>query len=302
MKNIIQFLSIIFLGISLVSCEKEVKFNLDNKEEAIVLNAFLKKDSTVAARVSFLKGLNQKTNLEPNNAVVNLYENDVFVETLQPSTIGSYKYYVSQKQLSTGKQYKLTVEVAGFDKVEGSDFIPEMPQASGDGKLFVTSSANEGDVYNLHFDLQNTSTAKSYYRIKVMSWYRTWTPTNPDTLLYRQAYFSFKNADMGETSIDGYSETYEEYYFTNEVFNGNSSKEIQLKLYPNFGGVGSDTATYTLEVTSLTEASFNYLKTKSDAKYNNNDPFTEPSVIYSNIKNGLGIVGGIAHLKIPYKL
>lgn len=301
-SKIVQIISIIFLGISLASCEKEVKFDLNNTEKSVVLNALLKSDSTIAARVTFLKGLNQYTNLEPATAIVKLYENDVFIEDLNPATINGFKYYISKKKLSLSHKYKITVEVDGYPMIEGSDWIPEYATVNN-GTLFITPTTNEGDQYNLHFDLTDNPNTNNYYRVRVLSTYTGWGPGGPgDTTYIRPQYFSFKNADMGETDIDGYTLSYEEYYFNDDVFKSNATKNIQLKFSSYNGNGTTDTSTYVLEVTSLTEASYNYFKTKSDAKYNNNDPFTEPSIVYSNIKNGLGIVGGIAHKRVNLKL
>lgn len=275
-------LALLLLG----SCEKEVKFDLPSSGKGLVLNALLKKDSTLAVRVSFLKSLNQQTNTEPNIAIVKLYKNGVWVEDLTTKMIGGFKYYTGTTVLNTGEAYKVTAEVTGYDMAEGTDFIPEMTQTSEEKLLLI-----QGDEANLNFRLHDPS-GKNYYRIRLLGQTPYQEPGLPPDTSYYPNFFSIKNADLAETSIDGYAIEMDEFYTSDDLFNG-QSKEIQMKFY-NYGGQGK----YILEVTTLTEASYNYFKTKNDAKNNNNDPFTEPSIVLSNVKNGKGIVGGLAYKKV----
>lgn len=289
MKTIIHnslYMAALLLLLLLSSCEKEVKFALPTSGKGLVLNALLKKDSTLAVRVSFLKSLNQDNNTEPNTAIVKLYKNGVWVEDLKPKMIDGYKYYTGTAVLDTDNEYKVTAEVAGYDMAEGVDYIPQMTQTSEERLVLIA-----GDEANLNFRLNDPS-GKNYYRIRLLAQTPYQEPGMPPDTTYYPNYFSIKNADLAETSIDGYAIEVDEFYTTDDLFDG-QSKEIQMKFY-SYGGQGK----YMLEVTTLTESSYNYFKTKNDAKNNNNDPFTEPSIVLSNVKNGKGIVGGLAYKRV----
>lgn len=287
--------ALLLLGTTIFSaCEKEVKFEIPESEKGLVLNALMRKDSSILVRVSYLKSLNDRqTRLA--GAVVKLYRDDEWVEDLLPTTINKYPYYTSSTNATPGHLYRITATVEGYGTIEGTDYIPESPQTSAE-EIFNVPDPQNGLKVHLHFTLHDAATTKNYYRLRVMA-RQTWGQS--DSTLYPRE-FRFKNADMGETTSDGNRITYVEYFFEDGNFNG-SAKNIQLELFGNDFGTGIDTTTYQLEVTALTENSYHYLRTRDAARDNDNDPFTEPSSVFTNIKNGQGIVGGIAYRLVGLK-
>ncbi|OQP40689.1 hypothetical protein A4H97_13780 [Niastella yeongjuensis] len=49
-----------------------------------------------------------------------------------------------------------------------------------------------------------------------------------------------------------------------------------------------------VEITSLTPNSYNYLNSASMAAEKNEDGLSEKVIVFNNIENGLGIIGGVA--------
>lgn len=49
-----------------------------------------------------------------------------------------------------------------------------------------------------------------------------------------------------------------------------------------------------IEITSLTYNSYNYLNSAFMVREKNEDGLSEKVIVYNNIENGLGIVGGLA--------
>lgn len=279
------------------SCEKPVKFDIDQKDKGVVMNAILKKDSTVFARVTFVQGLNEQKAMEPTTAIIQLFENGNWKEDLNPVNINGVKYYTGNARTTPGNDYKLTVKVDGYDLAEGTDIIPEAPVTSGE-QIQLIATANDGDKLNIAFVLEDPQLAKNYYRLQVIGRrFGPDDPNNPDRLPV-PVYYTFKNADFGGRYLDGYPEEYTEYYFDDALFNG-QNKEIKVEFFP---ADAVDTNTYQLVVTALSESAYRYFKSRQASIDNDSDPFTEPSIILSNIKNGFGIVGGLSYRRVNLKL
>lgn len=279
------------------SCEKQVKFDVRQKDKGVVLNAILKQDSTVFARITFLKALNEQMATEPAAAIIQLFEDGVWKEDLSPTIINGIKYYGGNTKTISGHDYRLAAKIEGYALVDGTDIIPEAPVTSGE-QIQLISTANDGDKLNIAFVLQDQPQTKNYYRLQVIGRrLGPGYPNNPDSLP-QPVYYTFKNADFGGRYLDGYPEEYTEYYFDDALFNG-QNKEIKVEFFP---ADAVDTNTYQLVVTALSESTYRYFKSKQASIDNNGDPFTEPSVILSNIKNGFGIVGGLSYRRFNLKL
>jgi hypothetical protein len=72
------------------------------------------------------------------------------------------------------------------------------------------------------------------------------------------------------------------------LFNGRSPR-FSFKAY-----LGGDFQKMIVEISSLTYHSYNYLYSAFMAKEKNEDALSEKVIVYNNIVNGLGIVGGVA--------
>lgn len=81
-------------------------------------------------------------------------------------------------------------------------------------------------------------------------------------------------------------------FFPDEPLLGNKSSLYAFATVKGTNIVAVDTMI--LVVATLTDASYQYLASASHAEAIKDDPFAEKIPVYSNIKNGLGIVGGMA--------
>jgi hypothetical protein len=113
----------------LMSCSKNIDIPLPDEPVKPVLNAFLSQDSVIWASASLSGRFDYFSNNGPKPypeaAIVKLYENDIYVETLHDTVIYDKKYFVSTLKVSAGKKYRLTLAVNGYEMVEGADIVPD---------------------------------------------------------------------------------------------------------------------------------------------------------------------------------
>jgi len=270
----------LLFGIAIVlvafnSCKKEVKVDFADAEPTPVLNVLMNEDSLIDARLTFSRNKASSGFEGPASAKVCLYENNIFKEELQPGEKNGLKYYRSHTPVHKGKTYKVTAEVAGYPLVEGSDIIPPLCKLSA--PVLDQQVDNEGwEHTHIKFNLTDEAGQNNYYRFRLFS--------TDNQKLY------FTSSNSGQTNNVGGLVDDDEYFnamFMNDVLFADKSMEIVL----SFTGTGDSVL---LEVTSLTEPSYKYLKSIQDAENLNGNVLTEPFPIYTNITNGLGIVGGIS--------
>lgn len=285
----------ILLTILFSSCIREVVIDLPVAKNSLVLNTFLTADSLIYVRLTQLVNYAEtpaslRTDLK--NAELDLYENDVFIERLTARTIRTNLWYTSIIKARKGFRYKIVARADGFTQVEAEDQVPEQPLVN-DMRLsripFVKATAV--------FKLQDKAGEKNYYRLR---FFKDSKPVNsfaPLRLSMEQL-----NVSNNDFLIDVFNENkYEVWYFDDTWFEG---KTVDIKFLANDDQnlISADSITYTCEISQLTQNSFLYLKSiKAQDDYDVNQTpadLQEPVQIFTNVKNGYGIAGGMAISKL----
>src|ERR1044072_8040167 len=105
----IRTLLFILFAVTISSCEKYINIPIPEESNKVVLNLLMNRDSLMMARLTLSGRLNGTQDLaEITNATVNLYENEIFKETLVPyRDLINYKgYYRSKTVAKPGATYK----------------------------------------------------------------------------------------------------------------------------------------------------------------------------------------------------
>lgn len=283
----------------LASCKKEFSIPLPGAETLPVLNTLINEDSLVYVRLSLASrpesGAVWGIFPEPDSAEVQLFEDGVFKETLHvvyTELLGvEQKYYVSNTAAVKGRQYRVVARVPGYETAEGADIIPDRNSFDMTDRNIYTSM--NGDGYpqtNLNFTLAHNGTAKGYYRFVVYSFQRVpLTIVGNDTTwqIFKQvAYFKFRNEEGG---LFGGSDDFTGGLLAEKITD--PGERSLFTLTSEQGDIGM-LDSFQVEVTQLTEASYKYLRSVKTANDNDGNPTAEKVIIYNNIRNGLGIVGG----------
>ncbi|SHM75950.1 DUF4249 domain-containing protein [Chitinophaga sp. CF418] len=276
---------LLLLFIPIISaCEKPFNILIPEEANKPVLNLLMNKDSVMIARVTLSRRLDETQGIkEINDAVVNLYENGNFKETLNPYIQSGRTYYRGNTLPKAGAVYRVSAAVPGYEEVSGSDQIPDTA-AIGEMKMTVTKIDEWRSKMAINIQLHDDPAVQNYYRIRlyeVLEW--TDGNGNPGRMKLQQY---FESGEAGLPILE--DDTQREFYTTDALFNGRSPVFVlRADIY-------NDPKSMILEISSLTYHSYNYLNSAYLAWQKNDDGLSEKVIVYNNIVNGFGIVGGVA--------
>ncbi len=221
----------IFIGIAfaslLYSCEKTIDFEGDNMESKIVVHGNLIAGYPVRAQVYKSRSLlsDEEFYSSLTNAEVKLFENDVYIETLEYAgrvdtfrkqlpydvfkeyifTIGSYSAKTVAK---VGKTYRLDISCNGFDPVTCETTVPAPVQITKVDTVTEIIEMDYGTVKNswIYIYFHDPAGTQNYYMLqsgklsgRVLNYYdkQSGEPYVPsDTILVRNdSYSSIQLAD-----------------------------------------------------------------------------------------------------------
>ncbi|MCS3802268.1 DUF4249 domain-containing protein [Niastella sp. OAS944] len=266
------------------SCEKTVNIPLPNEANKLVLNLIMNKDSIMMARVTISERMNNyQSPVDIKNAVVNLYENGTFKETLTQYEYSGRFYYRSNTLPLAGATYKVTASVPGYTEVSGSDYIPDTVQME---EIRITAAQSVVWLTKATIAVQwhDDPDVQNYYRVRIYD-INEWMNANGSGGRQKIQH-SF---EAEEATLNIFSDKERgEFYTTDALFNGRSPR------FTFKANTGSNVRKMIVEVSSLTYNSYNYLNSSYMAREKSDDGFSEKVIVFNNIENGLGIVGGVA--------
>ena len=274
------------------SCEQNINITLPYNGDKIVVSAILTNDSLVYAHItksaSTEKDVTSFEELQGCNA--ELYENDILKETLKENILLGKRYYISTLKIKNNTKYKIKVSHSGLNSVEGADLIPSKPFFVPIDYWKLTTTTDTLRPYKLTLKIKDSPGMKNYYRMRIFSAsYNTTT----------KRYTINKNNDLSfgiDNFVDqgGIFGSFDDHlsrtsYFTDETFDGQEiTLTISLRVMTN------ERIYIAPEVAQLSRDAYLYFDSKRKQVSSEDNPFAEAVVVYNNIKNGYGIVGGVA--------
>lgn len=280
----IRLLLLLLLMLTISSCEKTINISIPEESSKPVLNLLMNKDSAMLARVTFSTRLNSSQPIpEATNAIVKLYENGTLKETLSPYLTAGRTYYRGNTLPKAGATYRVTAAIPGYAEVSGSDQIPDTVK-TGEMKVSFVPDNGWDSKATVTIQLHDDPAVQNYYRVRLYV-LQEWVDAGGIPGRYKMPlYFEADETDLELISDDLRTD----FYITDALFNGRSPR-FSFKAYP-----GRDFQKMIVEISSLTYHSYNYLYSAFMAKEKNEDALSEKVIVYNNIVNGLGIVGGAA--------
>lgn len=232
----------------------------------------------------------------------------------------SNKFYYTLPNLTIfpGLTYKLVVNALG-QTAEASTTVPLNSVLINNFSIkeyFEVSNSFFGkdtaQGYTINFDWKDFGNEKNYYKVWGELRYDAEIPTGTkENVVYRRrrgfGYLDLNNDFSGDSR-----------YFNDDERNGAEIKIINARLLfsKSFSCFGEDFRAdcyphriikdsdkeFTIEVSNITKELYDYQNSLRSFNQNSNNPFSEPSPVYSNIKNGLGIFGSYNATQIKQKL
>jgi len=279
-----QIRSLLFLLLIISSCQKDFYISIPDEADKPVVNLLMNKDSVMMARVTLSARMKGNWEMkEIKNAVVNLYENGQLKETLTPVEYRTLTYYRGNTLPKAGATYRVTAAVPGYAEASGADQIPDTVK-TGELKMTVSHINSWQTKATISVELHDDPAVQNYYRIRLYRITDFIDASGNPRQIKLQEYFETDNANLPLLEEDYHSD----FFTTDALFNGRSPKFI-LRLTADDG-----LKKMGVEITSLTSHSYNYLNSAYLARKKNDDGLSEKVIVYNNVINGLGIIGGVA--------
>lgn len=295
---------ILFLIISLYSCEKPIQFNLAGTN-MIVVNSLISSSDTIEVRLSKSIDISEKdTIIFLNDAKVRLYCDSIYIEDLSCKGDGIFK---SGFIPVTGKEYSVIVASDNYGYVSSSTVIPSKP-------LLISAKADisQYNEFNqrVKITLKDDPSAKNFYLLSMQGYITEYDYTKIDSVTKNYVIIGDRFTDLLFINHDNIitgkenstaNETLEAILGTSEVGNdvinwiafsdqaiNGTEHTIETHLV-DMNIIISKEKPIVVLLKSINEDYYKYLNSRYLADKSGNNPFTEPLKVYNNIKGGVGI-------------
>ena len=195
------------------------------------------------------------------------------------------------------KDYNITIKIDGFDAISAQSSIPQLAEISHFTIGEITKYANEFDTiqdYNIRlaFKFLDDINEDNFYHAK---FYQVLNDTSND-LLSDPDTIAILDANKGFSLIDdklsgNVTVTAGGILFNDKPFN----KSLQeLVFEPNFSFKNTihEPIEIIIELRTVSKEYYDYFNSAYRQNAQENVPFSDPTIIYSNVTNGLGVFAG----------
>ncbi len=327
MQTQIKIITGILIAILFYSCEKTIEFEGELTNTQIVVNGILRPGEQISAGIyeskSFLEDADFFESI--TNAKADLYVDGTFVETLlyeekvdtlteyleygvTNKTIYNSGNYFGETTIEAGKTYRLEVSCDGLNTVNCETTVPIPVQITN---VDTSSTEFEAATYQytlltFTFTFTDEGSTNNFYRMRTDN-----IIGNPlgyhesDTTIYTDTIIISFTENAGFSTSD-------------PIFNDNNNEANEIVMgapvnqYAIFTDGNIDGAEYNLKISysyltsneyqtpgsfntkkfflsSLSEEYYNYLNSANYHFWYDEDYFSEPVPVYSNVEGGMGI-------------
>ena len=293
MKTILKYFTIVSLFL-FISCETIVDVELPKHKPMIVVNSICNPDKPWELNVSLSKGILDDDKIEIlNKAKIEILGNGNPVSTFNHYYNGTYKSQGAKPKVNI--DYKLRVTSEKYGTVTSNCLIPEPVKIES-----VTTDTLLNKYGNKELELSITFTdtpnKKNFYSLNILRIenYNSKTYYNPESFSSNDLLFGSNENVIFEGPDKRFRGN--EAFFDDSIIDGEKYKvKVSVELF----GYRRDADKQKFEVVlnSLTKSYYQYHKSKKLQRETKDNPFAEPVIVYSNIKNGLGIFVGYSSSK-----
>lgn len=316
-KHILLLPAAVIFAIIMLSCESTIDYKGIEAEPKTVIYAVLDPDSLISVSVSESHSvfLTDYQSRQITDAVVRVYRDDVLLETLPyvaPRPLPEYSprnplslYVSAANKPEIGKKYRIEVDVPGLPKAYGEAVLPA-PVA-----VVITDTSSSAIGYGqrelvVRMRFRDPAGEKNYYRFTasgVMGYYygdksMPYDPSFPVNIQRHDLSYGAVNDPL--ISPQQEDDIFDMYLnnsfslFLDELIPG---KEYSLKI--SYAGIYPDTDYYEflragLRLNSLTRDLYLHLQSFSAHNQARDNFLAEPVPVYTNVVNGLGVVGAMS--------
>lgn len=167
-KKVKRFLTIcIFMLIALCfsGCRKLVDYEYQNFIPAPVINSMIKAGEPLTVHISIAAKFKETEITSIDNAMVNLYGDDGFIEQL---TLSGNGIYVSETTAEPKIKYQIKVNIPGFSEAVCKAIIPVATSISAIEHISVAGKDTEGVTYpSIKFTFHSIPSEEQYFEARI---------------------------------------------------------------------------------------------------------------------------------------
>ncbi|MBK7626035.1 MAG: DUF4249 domain-containing protein [Bacteroidales bacterium] len=325
-----RIIPLIFLILIIQSCEEILQIKIPDSGPMITVNCILNEGEPIQMRVSESQPYPPitDTDLVIKNAIVKLYEDDVYIEDLVyqetfnlmriPRVTAAY-HSLNQFRPRTDHSYSIKVSSPGFPDVNSSTYLPNpVPIISIDtSTVFTMSGPYQYKTIECKIKFRDPPGIRNYYKLSLRRtalYYLSAgsVPGYSGLFTFKQAIpflchdlnaVYFKRPPESQILVTPDMEMEEampdKIYIADDSFDGKIYELIVMipvylledMAFPQHGEKFI-LRKINFELSSINEEYYKYARSNYIQFYKKNDFFSEPCYVYNNINNGTGIFSG----------
>lgn len=276
-----------------MGCDNSVELELPEPDPKVVFNCIGQSNNPWMARVSLSQGiLNEDTFRPLDNAVIELFENDVFVERMTYDLSGGQNFegslYKSTSTPHPEKKYRISITSA-YPTVTAEFSQPSSTVIDSLMIIPLGLSPTEENFLDMKFRVRfQDLPGKNYYEVVITG------DTGESPFPFSSQIFPLKFVDP--LYKENNSLFYQTIAFEDTYFEGKMAELDFISYLPNYQGT-IPYKRFNLYVRNLSDDYYKYLRDTGIQKRNESDPFAQPIQIHNNIVGGYGIFGGFTQSK-----
>jgi Neuraminidase (sialidase) len=295
MKYILTVLFIIILG---VSCEKDIEIDVPPQTTKFVVNGLIRVNTAFSVSVSKTVGILDTASpatYKVTNALVQLYENNILKDTLVYQAYSNTYLVKRYTRPQAGNTYRLTAAAPDFTAVVAETVTPAPTSFSITKRVNVKKDGNGNYLDEVKITFTDDASTANYYLIKLR---RPLKSGGSAVVKYGGIYCMHSSDKDIDRRSNGDPTDFEncidqEFFMSDKNFNG-QVKEILLfiqhnqlepMLYPSNNGYYKPV----VELHTITYDHYKYRKSYDAYRDAEDNPFAEPVLVFSNVKNGYGV-------------
>ena len=290
-----KFLFFITFSMLCSSCDIVVDLDIPEHDRVLVVNSILTTDSIINASISHSVGAFDASSISyVNNATLEVYEDGVLLGEMNEEVSLSYDsmeeldsiyvYNFNQNPVA-GKIYSYEIAHPDYESVRAETTVPAAVKLNVNDVTLLSEQDYEKH-YRVRFSF-NDGPEESFYRLRLRR--------NPNA---KDRFAEFESNDASIISSAGVQSDGGTFYgdealFDDEMFNG-TEKEISIDFFDY--EYEEYEVQFILELTSVSESYYTYIRSLI-AHYDNQNQFIfagEPIQVFTNIENGLGVLGSMS--------
>lgn len=284
MKKILNTTIIAIATLAATSCTEDVSnINLPNSVPKIQVVGFISPNETISIKVMRVEAIpyNKPPHVEVQNSVVSNAEvviknASTSQQVIIPFNAEKWNYIDSSLSITPNTEYQILVKVDGFEPISASTTVPSANVSIINPKITSSLISIGGPKKYITAQIEDKAGEENSYRV-IANAMLTETIVHDGGIVTSQTF----NTHIGDSYITDFNRDGEPIPFSMEM-----------------KGIGA----YDTVVIRVLSTDINYYKYHQSLNSNNDiQIFSEPTEIFSNINNGLGIFSSYttSTLKVP---